>query len=168
MASSLAPAELMSVLNVVYSCFDELVEEAGMWKVETVRFLLGELLLSQVYFHCLCSLLLIRRLGMPTSPLLAYTRKSVASPATPHRATPHDGGPSRWMHHPLDHTAQMLLKRTLKRHFVWPSSCNASLHVCATALSYLFISASVCTAARLSLELLERSVRDTVRLRAGI
>jgi class 3 adenylate cyclase len=37
MSSSLSSVELMDVLNTVYSRFDELVEDAGLWKVETVR-----------------------------------------------------------------------------------------------------------------------------------
>ena len=38
MSSSLSPTELMHVLNVIYSRFDELIEEAGLWKVETVSY----------------------------------------------------------------------------------------------------------------------------------
>jgi class 3 adenylate cyclase len=36
MSSLLSSVELMGVLNTVYSRFDELVEDAGLWKVETV------------------------------------------------------------------------------------------------------------------------------------
>ena len=40
LSSTMSSSDLMRILNTVYSRFDELVEEAGLWKVETVSGLL--------------------------------------------------------------------------------------------------------------------------------